>query len=313
MTVTRSGSAALIGRPNAGKSTLINQLLGERLAITSSKPQTTRDRILGVRTDERMQLVLLDTPGIHKAWTALNKVMVGKAEAAIHEADVVCWLEDMASVRRRVREGEPPLDAAADAILTLLEASNRPVILVANKMDIVQPEVFLPFVDAVRERLPKLHSAVPASALTGMGVPDLLEAVFGLLPEGPALYPEEHWTDATERFLVAEIIREKVFHLTAQEVPYATYVEIETFDESERELPGDEAIVRIHAAIAVERPQQKGILIGRGGDMIKRIGTLARTDIQELLGCRVYLELFVKVEPDWSKSPGGVRKAGYKG
>lgn len=302
------GYVALVGRPNAGKSTLLNRILGSKLAITSSKPQTTRDRIVGIHTDERMQAVLVDTPGLHRAWTELNRAMVRRTREVLEQVDVVCWLEDMSLVAPRLKRGEPALDAAADAISRLVADTSAPVVFVPNKLDIIEPQWVLPAIAAYGERV-DLHSAVPTAALTGDGVGDLLGEIAGLLPEGPALYPEDTWTEASERFLAAEVIREKIFHLTEQEVPYATFVEITQFDESERDSRG---LVKIYATVMVERSQQKGILIGKGGEMLKRIGTLSRKDLVDLLGCRVYLELFVKVVPDWSKSEKGLRRVGFE-
>ncbi|MCB9666056.1 MAG: GTPase Era [Alphaproteobacteria bacterium] len=303
----RAGLVALIGRPNAGKSTLLNQILGSKLAITSSKPQTTRDRVVGIHTDAVMQAVLLDTPGIHKAWTELNKAMVQRATDAVADADVVCWIEDMTLLAPRVAQGGELLDGAADAIVRILEQAGTPVILVANKLDVVPPPTVLPVIEAVRQRLP-LHAAVPLSALTGDGLSDLLAEIRTALPVGPALYDADTWTQVSERFLAAELVREKVFHLTEQEIPYSTAVEIEVFDESERDTRG---LIRIHAAVIVERPPQKAIVIGRGGEMIKRIGTLARKDLERLLDAKVHLELFVKVEKDWTKTAGGLRRVGF--
>lgn len=305
----RSGHAALIGRPNAGKSTLLNRILGGKLAIVSAKPQTTRDRIVGVHTDARMQAVLVDTPGVHDAWTELNKAMVGRAREALGEVDVALWVEDMALVAHRHATGEPVLDDTARAILDLLAASGTPVLLAANKVDVTPPGPILPFIDAVRAQV-MLRAAVPVSAQTGEGVPDLLGALHDALPDGPAMFPEDHWTDATERFLAAETIREKVFHLTAQEIPYSTAIEIEAFDETRRDADG---LVTIRAAVIVEKASQKAIVIGKGGAMIKRIGTMARLDLQTLLDARVHLQLFVKVEPDWTRTAQGLRRVGFDG
>lgn len=303
----RTGYVALIGRPNAGKSTLLNELLGNKLAITSAKPQTTRNRIAGILTDDRMQAVLIDTPGIHEAWTELNKSMVKVALDALGEVDVVCWLGDMTVLARRAELGEPVLDALDDAIAAHLQGAGRPVVFVANKVDVVPHPLLLPVIDAVRQRLP-IAAAVPVSALTGDGVGVLKEELRRHLPEGPALFPPDEWTQVSERFLVAEIVREKIFHLTEQEVPYATHVEVIRFDETERE---DRGLVRIYADITVERESQKGILIGKGGEMLKRIGTLARKDLVELLGCRVHLELHVRVERDWTRTLRGLRRVGF--
>lgn len=305
------GYVGLIGTPNAGKSTLLNRLVGSKLAITSAKPQTTRNRIVGIHSDERMQAVLVDTPGIHQAWTELNKSMVDRALAVLDDVDVICWLGDMTTLAHRVESGEAPLGEAELRIIELLEprgdGPRPPVLFVANKIDIVPHPLLLPVIDAVRQRLP-IEAALPVSALTGDGVPELLDEIRVRLPEGPPLFPPEEWAQVTERFLVAEIVREKVFHLTEQEVPYASHVVVRTFDESERDSRG---LVRILADIVVERDSQKGIVIGRGGEMLKRIGTLARKELVEVLQCRVYLELFVRVERDWTRSARGLRRVGF--
>lgn len=303
----KCGYAALIGRPNAGKSTLLNQILGSKLAITSAKPQTTRNRIAGIHTDEGMQVVLIDTPGVHDAWTELNKQMVGAARAAIADVDVVIWLGDMTLLARRVEAGEPVLDPIDEEIAKLLETSNRRVLFAANKMDVVPTPLVLPVIDAISKRV-KLEAAIPVSALTGDGVSVLVGALRDALPEHPPLYPPDVWTEVSERFLVAEIIREKIFHLTEEEVPYSTAVDVVRFDETERE---SNHLVKIYADVIVERPSQKGIVIGKGGEMLKRIGTLARKEIQTVLGCRVYLELFVKVERDWSRTAQGLKRVGF--
>lgn len=307
MTEFRAGTVALLGRPNAGKSTLMNRILGTKLAITSPKPQTTRHRILGVHSTDTYQAVLLDTPGLHRAWNALNKALVRAARDAVEQADVICYLEDMGLIAKRFRQGKPLLDKATQAVADLVESSGRPAIFVANKMDRVPAEVALPAIEAVSEAMP-LHAAVPISASTGDGVELLLEQIRTALPPGPPLFPPDHWTDATERFLVSEIVREKLFLHTRKEVPYATHVEVETFDESERDSRG---LVRIFARIHVERPAQKGIVIGKGGQMLKKIGTLARKELEEVLGCKVHLELFVGVTEDWTRSDKGLRRVGF--
>jgi GTP-binding protein Era len=306
----RTGYAALIGAPNAGKSTLLNAILGSKLAITSAKPQTTRNRIRGVFTDEHTQIVLVDTPGIHEAFTELNKVMVKGALAALAECDVVVWLGDMTRLAKRAEAGQEILDPTDEAIARELEgvAATGRVVVVANKMDVVPKPLVLPVIEAITRRLP-VAAAVPISAMSGDGVPALLAEIRKLLPVQPALFPPDHWTEVSERFLVAEVIREKVFHLTEQEIPYSTFVEIERFDEEERDSRG---LVRIYAKIVVERPSQKGIVIGKGGEMLKRIGTMARMEIQELLECRVHLEIFVKVEKDWTRSTRGLRRVGFE-
>lgn len=304
----RCGYIALLGPPNAGKSTLLNQVLKSKLAITSAKPQTTRNRIVGIHTDETMQAVFLDTPGVHEAWTELNKAMVSRAEAAVSEADVTCWLGDMTAMARRIEAGHSALDDNDLRVAALLKKASCPVVFVANKVDVVPKELILPVIAAINEQLTPVAS-VPISALTGDGVAALLEELRSHLPESPLLYPEDEWAQVTERFLVAEIIREKIFHLTAQEVPYSTFIDVVRFDESERETRG---LVRLYADVVVERGSQKGIVIGKGGEMLKRIGTLARKELQEVLGCRVYLELFVKVERDWTRTERGLRRVGFE-
>lgn len=303
------GYVALIGRPNAGKSTLLNRILGTKLAITSAKPQTTRNRIVGIHSDERMQAVLVDTPGIHEAWTELNRSMVDRAKAALDDVDVAAWIGDMTVLARRAEDDEPILDEVDLQIAALLRASGLPVIFVANKIDIVPHPLLLPVIEAVTQQL-EIAAAVPVSALTGDAVQSLLDEIARLLPASPPLFPPEDWAQVTERFLVSEIVREKIFHLTEQEVPYATHVVVRQFDESARD-EGDRGLVRIFADVVVERESQKGIVIGRGGEMLKRIGTMARKELVELLGCRVYLELFVRVERDWTRSARGLRRVGF--
>lgn len=304
----RAGTIALIGRPNAGKSTLLNQVLGGKLAITSAKPQTTRNRIAGVFTDETMQAVFIDTPGIHAAWTELNKRMVEAALSSLSEVDGALWLVDVMQVASDLERFEGDLHSDDAFIADKLQEYGVPIFLVVNKMDIAQRDAALPVIDAFRRRVDFVE-VVPVSALKGENTDRLLSLVRDrLLPEHPPLYPEEHWTDLTEKFLVAELIREKIFRLTEQEVPYATHVEVERFDEEQRET---HSMVRIFARITVERGSQKAIVIGKGGAMIKRIGELSRKDIEKILGCRVYLDLHVSVEKDWSKSSRGLKKVGF--
>ncbi len=303
----RCGYVAFVGRPNAGKSTLLNQILGTKLAITSDKPQTTRNRIAGVHTDDHMQAILVDTPGIHDAWTELNKSMVRVAHSVLEEVDVTALLGDMTVLARRVDNDEPIIDASLEAICQAVESGSSKVIFIANKLDVVPHPLVLPVIEAFSKRL-DLHAAIPMSALTGDGVAGLLSELRTALPEGPPLYPPEQWTQVTERFLVAEIVREKIFHLTRAEIPYSTFVEVLAFDESERESRN---LVRINADVIVERSSQKGIVIGKGGEMLKRIGTLARKELQKVLDCRVHLELFVKVEKDWTQTQRGLSRVGF--
>jgi len=282
-------------------------MLGSKLAITSAKAQTTRHRIAGILTTETMQAILLDSPGIHEAWTELNKQMVSRALAVLDEADTICWVCDMTEMARRVEDGLALLSPEEDRIADAVSKQAKPTIFVANKIDVVPLPLLLPILDGITKRM-SLVAAIPLSALTGDGVDRLLTELCNSLPEGPMLYPEDEWAQVTERFLVEETIREKVFHLTSKEIPYSTCVEVRSFDESERDTG---QIVRIHADVIVERASQKGIVIGKGAEMLKRIGTLARRELQDSLGCRVHLQLHVKVEKDWSRSEKGLRKVGF--
>lgn len=300
----RGGTVALVGAPNAGKSTLLNRLVGAHLAIVSSKPQTTRDRIVGVLTRPDSQIVLIDTPGLHAASTELNRAMVKQAEAAVQESDLRLWVVDAIPAARRAERGEPIVQDAERELATRLPS---PRVVALNKIDVIPRPLILPVMAAYAELVPEAP-AIPISGLVGDGVEQVIAAVLPHLPEGPPAYDAETWTTASERFLVAELVREKIFHYTEQEVPYATAVEVLQFDESQR----DAGKLRIMADIIVERDSQKGILIGRGGDMLRRIGTAARRDISELLDARVHLELFVKVEREWSRSLKGLRRVGLK-
>lgn len=298
----RCGTVALIGRPNAGKSSLLNALVGEKIAAVSRRPQTTRVRIAGVYTSETMQAVLVDTPGLHDAWTPFNAHMVEEAEKALEGVDLVCWLIDAAPLVNSARGGYPALDGENIAIGEKLR--EHALVIALNKVDVVEKGWLLPVIEALgRFGAP----IVPISATVGQGLDVLKREWASRLPEQPAIYPPDHLTDASERQICAELIRERVFELAGQEVPYATAVEIEQFDESARE----QGKVRIHARILVEKPSQKGILIGKGGAMIKQIGSEARVQIAQLLGCKVRLDLFVVVEKDWTKKAGLLRGLGY--
>ena len=249
----RCGFVAIVGRPNAGKSTLLNRVLGNKLAITSAKPQTTRHRIVGIHNDAHSQMILVDTPGIHEAWTALNQSMVQRSMDAIAESDVTTWLLDASVQARRVEQGKPLWDAEELSIQEALLRHQGPTLVVLNKVDIVPKPLLLPIIEAVAS-ISETFEIVPISALTGDSVDTWLNVCQGLLPEHPPLYPVDEWAQVTERFLVSEIIREKIFHLTEQEIPYSSCVEIETFDESDRKKRN---LVRIHAKIIVERGSQK--------------------------------------------------------
>lgn len=304
----RCGYVALIGQPNAGKSTLMNAILGSKLAITSAKPQTTRHRISGIHNTESEQIILMDTPGIHEAWTELNKAMVQRSMEAISDADAICWILDASVHAKRIEEDRPIWDPQDQLIAEAIENRGTPLVIALNKIDIIPKPLLLPVIAALAE-LTKAPDVRLISALNGDEVDGLVRRFAELIPEHPPLYPQDEWARVSERFLVSETIREKIFHLTEQEIPYSTFVDIETFDESDRDTKN---LVRIYARITVERGSQKGIIIGKGGEMLKRIGTMARKDIQKLLDSRVYLELFVKVESDWTKSKKGLKKVGFE-
>ena len=277
----RSGFVSVVGRPNVGKSTLVNRLVGQKVAIVSDKPQTTRNRILAVVNRPGGQIVLFDTPGIHKPMHRMNERMVDSAVKSVGQVDLVVWLTD-------VTEEYGPGDRH---VKDILRQSGRPVILGLNKIDALPKPKILPIIEQYRH-LMDFADIVPLSALTGLNVDVLDERLLAHLPEGERLYPEDFLTDQPERFFVAEMIREQVLRLTREEIPYTTGVLIDSFKE-------EEPLVRIEATILVERDSQKGILIGRGGGMMKAIGTDARKQIEEFLGTRVYLGLFVKVKDRW--------------
>ncbi|HEX8960467.1 MAG TPA: GTPase Era [Geobacteraceae bacterium] len=292
----RSGFVSIVGRPNAGKSTLLNAILGEKIVITSDKPQTTRNRIKGIHNIPGAQIVFIDTPGIHRAKSMLNRYMVEEALASIREVDVILFLV----------EADAPAGSQEALILEILAEVTIPVILVINKIDLVPKESLL----ASMERYARLYpfrEVIPVSALSGDGVERVVTAVYGSLPEGPLYFPDEILTDLPERFLVAEIVREKVFRLTRDEVPYSVAVEVESF----KERP-DGSLISIAAVINVERESQKGIIIGRKGEMLKKIGMQARREIEQLLDAKVFLELFVKVRKDWSENPRLLKELGYE-
>jgi len=291
----KSGFAAIVGRPNVGKSTLLNRITGHKIAIVSDKPQTTRNRIRGVYTDENAQIVFLDTPGIHKPFSKLGDYMVKAAEGALDEVDVVLFLTDVSE----------ELGGGDRYIIERLKNVKTPVILVLNKIDKVSRDGVLPVIDAYR-RLHDFTEIVPVSAARGDNVERLLELVIQYLPEGPMFYPPGQVTDHPERFICAELIREKILLLTREEVPHSVAVEIERMETDDRGL------VRIGAVIYVERESQKGILIGKGGAMLKEIGRLAREEMERLLGSKIFLELWVKVKKDWRNHEAFLKSMGYR-
>ena len=293
----KSGFVSFLGRPNAGKSTLLNRLVGQKLAIVSDKPQTTRNRILAVLNRPDGQIVLFDTPGIHKPMHRMNERMVETAVGSLGQVDLALWLVD-------VTEEYGPGDRY---VKDVLGRAGKPVLLGLNKIDLVPKPRLLPLIDQYRQLL-DFAEIVPISALKGDNVERLAERLVAHLPEGERLYPEDFLTDQPERFFVAEMIREQILRHTREEIPYSTAVLIDSFKEGT-------PVVRIEASILVERQSQKGILIGRGGGMLKSIGTAARREIEAFLGTKIYLGLFVKVREGWREDPGmldemGLGKAG---
>jgi GTP-binding protein Era len=300
----RAGFVAIVGRPNVGKSTLLNRLLGEHVAIVTPRPQTTRTRILGVHNVPGAQLALFDTPGLHKARGALNRRMVETALATLGEVDAVLMLiEAGTGPEGRVEIGESTRWAAEE-----VRRSGKPAVLGINKMDRAPREALLPVIDAYKD-LHAWSEIVPFSALTGENVDALVEALVGHLPPSEApLFPPDVLTDQAERQLAAEYVREQVMLRTRQEVPYAAAVEIEEFDESDRRDQG--GLVRISALVSVERDSQKAIIIGKRGAMLKEIGTHARERLERLLGSKVFLSLTVKVDERWSERREALKRYG---
>lgn len=292
----KSGFVAIIGRPNAGKSTLLNRLLGEKIAIISNKPQTTRNRILGIKNLPAGQIIFWDTPGIHHARSKLNQAMVKIALATYNEVDAICILI----------EADRPDQEENDLILQTLRQVKKPLLLVINKIDLVPKEDLLPIIEDYSRRR-SFEQIIPLSALLGDGVDVLVAEVLRLLPAGPKLFPEDMITDLPERFLAAEFIREKVFLLTREEIPYATAVVVEEFKEKE-----EKNLIVIKATIQVEKDSQKGILIGGKGRMLKEIGRLARKEMEALFGARIFLELWVKVEKNWREDSRALRRLGLE-
>jgi GTP-binding protein Era len=297
----RAGFVAIVGRPNVGKSTLLNRLVGQKLAIISPKPQTTRGRILGVITRPDAQVALVDTPGLHTAKGGLNTRMVQRALQSLADADLALFL---------IEAGPPAVDAATRKAVEQVKAAGKPTLLVINKIDAVPRAQLLPLIDRWKD----LHAwtdVYPLSALRGDNVDGFVDALIAHLPEAPPMFPAEQWTDLQERDLCGELVREQLLRHTGQEVPYSTAVLIELFDESERDT-GTRGLVRIAATILVERDSQKAIVIGKGGSRLKEVGTGARREMERLLGAKVFLQLHVRVEPGWTRTAKGLRRAGYQ-
>lgn len=291
----RSGFVALIGRPNAGKSTLLNNMIGQKIAIISDKPQTTRNRIVGVINGEESQVVLLDTPGIHKPKDKLGDSMVRVSLNTLDEVDVIYYLID-ASV---------PFGGGDAFIIEKLKAIKTPVFLLLNKIDLLEKQQLLPLIDFYQQKR-EWQEIIPVSALKGENIRPLLEATLPYLQPGPRYYPDDTLTDQPERMLIAELIREKIIETTREEVPHSVAVTVEQIEDR------GNGLIYIGATIYVERESQKGILIGKNGDKLKEIGSKARRDIERLLGSRAFLELWVKVKADWRNREGLLRELGYK-
>ena len=291
----KSGFVAIVGRPNVGKSTFMNYVLGQKIAIMSDKAQTTRNKIQGVYTKDNAQIVFLDTPGIHKPKHELGEFMVKSAYSALKEVDAVLFMVN-------VSEKRGPGD---DFIIEKLKGIKTPIFLVLNKIDLVTPEVLLERVESYKDAL-DFAGVFPISVLQGNNVNELMEALIEALPEGPQYYPADQITDHPEYFVVSELIREKILQLTQEEIPHSVAVTVDKMQKDEFDK------VHVYANIIVERKSQKGIIIGKGGRLLKEIGTRARRDIHQLLGNKVYLELWVKVEKDWRKRKSNLQEYGYK-
>ena len=292
----KSGYAAIVGRPNVGKSTLLNAIIGERIAITTHKAQTTRNRITGIFNAPEGQCVFIDTPGIHRAKNTLGQSLVSTALKALSEVDAVLFL---------IEAGR---DLSTDDRLVVdnLSKQSAPVILVINKIDQVKKDKLLQVIDNARH-LFSFQAVVPLSALTGFNIDNLMKEIWTLLPEGQPFFPEDMMTDVSERFIAAEMIREMITLRTHQELPYNTAVVIDSFKDDD-----DRNLIRIQATILVAKKSQKGIIIGKNGSMLKQIGTSARLTMEKFFGARIFLELFVKVKKDWHDNANMLRELGYR-
>ncbi|HEX5038226.1 MAG TPA: GTPase Era [bacterium] len=297
----KSGYIAIVGQPNVGKSTLLNALLGQKLAAVSAKPQMTREKILGIKTIPGAQMMFLDTPGIHRPRKSLNKTMVEAARESFHDADVLVVMIDP----QVGAHGHAPLQGDDAEVLRLAREHGKPLIVAINKIDTVDRRQLLPLIDRCLKEF-GASVVIPISAKLASGLDRLEAEILERLPEGPVYFPEDQVTDRSERFLVEEIVREKIMDLTRQEVPYGTAVMVESFQEPQED--DRKKVARIQAVIIVEKDSQKGILIGKGGQMIKQIGETARKELETMLGVAIYLELFVKVDKDWTEDPRKVQE-----
>lgn len=289
-----SGFIAIVGRPNVGKSTFLNRVIGQKIAIMSDKPQTTRNKIQGVYTTKDAQIVFIDTPGIHKPQNKLGDFMMESALSALKEVDAVLFMVNATEHR----------GAGDNFIIDQLKNVDKPIYLLINKIDEISPDDIMPIIEQYKNAL-EFKDVYPISALQGNNVPELIDTLIKELPNGPQYYPADEVTDHPERFVISELIRQKVLELTRQEIPHSTAVVIES-------IKTEESLLRIRATIIVERDGQKGIVIGKGGSMLKKIGTLARKDIENMMGNKVFLELWVKVEPHWRDKANLLNSYGYR-
>lgn len=289
-----SGFIAIVGRPNVGKSTFLNRVIGQKIAIMSDKPQTTRNKIQGVYTTKEAQIVFIDTPGIHKPQNKLGDFMMESALSALKEVDAVLFMVNATEHR----------GAGDNFIIDQLKNVDKPIYLLINKIDEISPDDIMPIIEQYKNAL-EFKDVYPISALQGNNVPELIDTLIKELPNGPQYYPADEVTDHPERFVISELIREKVLELTRQEIPHSTAVVIES-------IKTQDSLLRIRATIIVERDGQKGIVIGKGGSMLKKIGTLARKDIENMMGNKVFLELWVKVEPHWRDKANLLNSYGYR-
>lgn len=292
----KSGFVSIIGRPNVGKSTFLNRVIGQKIAIMSDKPQTTRNKIQGVYTTEDLQTIFIDTPGIHKPKHKLGDFMMKVATNALREVDAILFMINVTE----------PKGKGDEFIIEKLKELDTPIILVMNKVDLIHPNDIPPIIESYQNEL-NFAAVVPISALQGNNVEPLLQEIAKILPEGPMYYPADQITDHPERFIISEMIREKVLQKTRDEVPHSIAVAIDQIKTRE-----DGNMVDIHATIMIERDSQKGIIIGKRGALLKEIGSEARMDIEMLLGTKVYLNLWVKVQKDWRNKAGQLRELGFR-
>ncbi|MCG1815522.1 GTPase Era [Staphylococcus epidermidis] len=294
MTEHKSGFVSIIGRPNVGKSTFVNRVIGHKIAIMSDKAQTTRNKIQGVMTRDDAQIIFIDTPGIHKPKHKLGDYMMRVAKNTLSEIDAIMF---MVNVNEDIGRGD-------EYIMEMLKNVKTPIFLVLNKIDLVHPDTLMPKIEQYQSYM-DFTDIIPISALEGLNVDHFIDVLKSFLPEGPKYYPDNQISDHPEQFVVSEIIREKILHLTSDEIPHAIGVNVD------RMIKEDEDRVRIEATIYVERDSQKGIVIGKGGKKLKEVGKRARRDIEMLLGSKVYLELWVKVQRDWRNKVNFIRQIGY--